>query len=309
MQWLIFVAITLLADSFRIFLDNYVSDVYYKGRGSLSQKIFHGALQILIAFIALPFCGIDFANTNFLDLLPFFLSGFLISFAGLPYYRALELDDSTNLGIFIQLTPILYLVFNWLFFKETISPLQLVAFVVIMSAPMLILRFTQKRSRKVKMRAIMFAFLNVLIVVISNIIFVRENSAEIGIAGEMAMFYFGKGACSLITIGIVPKWRKRFMTVMRKNPKKLPRLLTINTILGIAADITYRLALIMAPSMAIASAASDAVEPIVIFFMGIILTLIRPKFGREKLGRKSILVHLGATVLVVIGVALIQIQV
>ena len=40
MNWLIFVAITLLADSFRIFLDNYVSDFYFKGRGAASQKIF-----------------------------------------------------------------------------------------------------------------------------------------------------------------------------------------------------------------------------------------------------------------------------
>lgn len=307
MNWLIFVAITLLADSFRIFLDNYTSDVYFKGRGAMSQKLFHGALQILVALIALPFCGIDFAHTDFLTLLPFFLSGFLISFAGLPYFRALELDDSTNLGIFIQLTPILYLVFNWIFFGETIAPTQLLAFVVIMAAPMLILRFTQKRSRKVKMRAILFAFLNVLIIVISNIIFVRENNAELGLLTEMTMFYFGKGLCSMITISAVPKWRRRFVAVMRQNPRKLPKLLTLNTGMGILADVTYRLALILAPSMALASAASDAVEPIVIFFMGIILTLIRPKFGREKLGRKSILVHLGATVLVVAGVALIQI--
>jgi hypothetical protein len=55
-----------------------------------------------------------------------------------------------------------------------------------------------------------------------------------------------------------------------------------------------------------ASAASDSVTPVVIFFMGIVLTLIWPKFGREKLNRKNVLVHLVATMLVVIGIVLLQ---
>ena len=309
MSWLVFVVITLLADSFRIFLDNYVSDCYFKGRGSVSQKLFHGALQFLLAIIVLPFCGIDFANGDFVPLLMFFLSGVLVSFAGIPYFRALELDDSTNLGIFIQLAPILYLVLGWLWFGETISPLQLVAFVVILSAPILILKTTQKRSRQVKIRAILQAFLYVIITVVANMIFVKQDGGAVNFIGAMALFYLGKGITNVIIVSCKPKWRRRLFAVMRKNPKKLPRLMVANTVVAVLADATYRLALILAPSMAIASAASDAVEPIVIFFMGIILTLIRPKFGREKLGRKSILVHLGATILVVMGVVLIQVQV
>ena len=55
-----------------------------------------------------------------------------------------------------------------------------------------------------------------------------------------------------------------------------------------------------------ASVASDAVEPIVIFFLGLLLTLIWPKFGREKMDRKTIIVHLVATILVVVGIVLMQ---
>ena len=62
----------------------------------------------------------------------------------------------------------------------------------------------------------------------------------------------------------------------------------------------------MAPSVALASAASDSTTPIMIFFMGIVLTILWPNFGREKLNRKSVLVHLIATVLVVAGIILIQ---
>ena len=40
MSWLIFVAAAVLFDSARIYADNYSSDVYFKGRGAVSQKLF-----------------------------------------------------------------------------------------------------------------------------------------------------------------------------------------------------------------------------------------------------------------------------
>ena len=306
MNWLIFVAVTLLTDSFRIFLDNYTSDVYFRGRDSASQKIFHGFIQIALALALLPFAGINFADANWQAIFVFFASGFIISLAGIPYYKALELDDSTNLGIFMQLSPVLYLILGFFFLGDTISPFQLVAFFVILAAPLLILRATNKRSKKVKLHAIFFAFIYVLIMVIANLLFVKESGTGLSFIAEIALFFLGKGVSSLIFVGGRKKWRHRLAFVLRQYPRKAPRLLLANSLLGAISDATYRMALAAAPTAAIASAASDSVEPIVIFFMGIILTMINPKFGREKLNKKSVLVHLGATVLVVIGVVLIQ---
>ena len=307
MNWLIFVAVTLLTDSFRIFLDNYTSDVYFRGRGAASQKIFHGVLQIAAALIILPFAGINFVNADWASIGIFFASGFIISLAGIPYYKALELDDSTNLGIFMQLSPVLYLILGFIFLGDTITIPQLIAFVVILAAPILILRTTNKNSQKVKLRAIAFAFIYVLITVISNLLFVKETGDNnLNFIAEIALFFLGKGVSSLIFVGSRKKWRHRFRFVLSRNPRKLPRLLFTNVTLGMISDATYRMALAAAPTVAIASAASDSVEPIVIFFMGLILTYINPRFGRENLTKKSVMVHLGATILVVIGVTLIQ---
>lgn len=306
MNWIIFVIVYLLIDSMRIFLDNYISDVYYKGKGSASQKIFHGAIQVAVALVALLFAGPSLLDAPWLTLLLLFLSGFIVSFGGIPYYKALELDDSTNLGIFMQLSPVLYLILGWLFLGQSISPIQFGAFAIIVAAPILILKTTNRRSKKLKLHALFYAFLYVLITVVSNLIFVKESGSGLNFLTQFAIFFLGKGASSLIVIPCNKKWRKRFRYVMRRYPRKIPRLLLTNSTLGILADIVYRMALATAPSVAIASAASDSVEPIVIFFMGIILTVLAPKFGREKLGKKSVMVHLGATVLVVIGVALIQ---
>lgn len=306
MIWLVFVSIATLLDSTRIFIDNYVSDVYFKGRGAVSQKHFYGYAFIFCAIIFAFITGFDF-NTDYLtNFLLFFLSGLLSSFAGIPYYRALELDDSTNIGIFTQLAPILYLVLGWLFLNETFSPLQLLSFFIVISAPLLIVITTRKRSRKIKIKAVFYALLYVLIAVIGNLLFVKENTTELNFLTEILFIFLGKGIGNLIIVYTRPKWRRRFYSILSSSHKKVLRPLAINTVIGFTKDIAYRLGLVMAPTVAIASAASDSAEPIVIFFLGILLTLIWPKFGREKLDRKTVIVHLIATILVVVGVILLQ---
>ena len=305
MNWLILVLITVIFDSIRIYIDNYISDTYFKSRGAVSQKLFYGYLFIIFAGIMMCITGVDISNPY--ALVMFTLSGILASFAGIPYYRALELDDSTNLGIFVQLAPILYLILGWLFLGETFSPIQLLAFAIILSGPLLIVLTTRKRSRKIKLKAVMYSFIYVIIAVAGNFIFIKQNAAnlQLNFFTEMAFVFLGKGIGNLIIIYAKPKWRKRFIDVV-KHKKIMLRPLASSAVFSITKDFTYRAALVLAPTAAIASAASDSTEPIVIFFMGIVLTLIWPNFGREKLNKKSVLVHLIATVLVVIGIIMLK---
>ena len=306
MSWLLLVIVATILDSSRIFVDNYTSDVYFKGRGAVSQKLFYGITFIVAAVVLAIIFGIDFSAAPLTTFLLLFVSGLLSGFAGIPYYKALEIDDSTNLGIFVQIAPVLYLLFGWFLLGETFNPLHIVASVIIVSAPLLILLATRKRSRKIKLKAIFYSFLYVLIAVIGNVIFVKENRPELSFISEMIFVFLGKGVSDIIIVATKPKWYRRFFSVLSSSHKKVLRPMLCNTAIGLLKDFAYRGGIAIAPSIALASAASDSVEPIFIFFMGIILTLIWPKFGREKLGRKNVLVHLSATVLVVIGIILLQ---
>ena len=309
MNWLILVFITVLLDSSHIFIDNYTSDYYFKGKSSVAQKLFYGYIFVIFSLILILITKDELLSAPIPTIFIFFLSGLLTSFAGIPYYKALELDNSINLGIFIQLAPILYLILGWFFLDETFSLFQLIAFAIILSAPLLIVLKTKKRSRKIKLKAIFYSFIYVFIAVIANLIFVKENSIteNFNFITAMALLFLGKGIGNLIIIYSHPKWRKRFLSVFKSSSKKVLRPLFCSGIFGITKDFTYRAALTLAPSVALASAASDSITPIVIFFMGIILTLIWPKFGREKLDKKSVIVHLIATILVVAGIIVLQI--
>ena len=307
MSWLFFVAIAVVADSLRIFIDNYVSDVYFKGRHAVAQKLFDGCAFVIFGIIMLAVSGFNFANISIAIAILIFISGVMHSISGIPYYRALELDDSTNIGIFTQLAPVFYLILGWFFLDQAFSPLQLVAFAVIICAPLLVVLSTKKRSRKIKIKAVIFAFLYVLISVTGNLIFVKVNSSDFNFITAIGIVLLGKGISDILIVWLVPKWRKRFFDVNRKSKRRLLVPLTMSSLVTTIQQFTYRAALVTAPAVAMASAASDSAEPIVIFFMGLLLTLIWPKFGREKLDRKTVYIHLIATALVVIGIVLLQI--
>lgn len=309
MNWLTLVAITIIFDSIRIYIDNYISDVFFKGHSAVSQKLFYGYAWVIISVIVLAITGFNPFNTDHSIVGLVLLSGILTSFASIPYYKSLEIEDSTSLGIFFQLSPILYLIFGWLFFGETITGIQLLAFLIILAAPILIVTTARKKSRKIKLQAMFFAFLYVLIAVIANLIFVHAGPEDFNFVHKIAIMFLSSGITSLVLVYTKPAWRRRFQVVFKKRKKKLLFPLVINAIFSIIKSSTYRAALMLAPTAAIASAASDSAEPIVIFFMGLVLTLIWPKFGREKLNKKSVLVHLVATILVVAGVALLQFQI
>ena len=57
---------------------------------------------------------------------------------------------------------------------------------------------------------------------------------------------------------------------------------------------------------AIVSVTANSSQLILTFVMGIILTHLWPKFGREKLNKHIVRAHLIATVLAVIGIVILQ---
>ena len=309
MSWLILVAIAVLFDVFRIFTDNYISDVYFKEREVAAQKMFSAFGKTIVAIIILIVAGFSFTQFDLNIFWLMLLAGALFSLAEIPYYLALGIEDSTNLGIFIQLAPVLYLILGWFFLGDTFSPIQLAAIAIILVAPILIVATSRKRSRKVKLHAIFLAFIYVLISVIGNLIFVSTNAENFDthlLVEEIALTILGTGLADILIMFLMPKWRLRYRHVIKKSKGKVRFPLAASMIVGIVKSFAYRSALVAAPAVALASAASDSVEPIVIFFMGVILTLIWPKFGREKLDRKTVRIHLIATILVVIGIVLMQ---
>ena len=307
MNWLVVLAIAVVSDALRIFIDNYISDVYFKEKGAVSQKIVSGIVTPILGIIILIVTGFNFTEIPPVALTLLLMSGVLGSLAGIPYYKALEIDDSTNIGIFFQFSPILYLIIGWIIGDEQFSIIQLLACFIILAAPLLVVITAKKRSRKVRIKAALLAFISIIFYVASGETFIQGNVDGINIFSEIGLVLITKGLSDLLIIGSRRKLRHRLAKVVKSSRRKVLFPINISIVMRVIQEFSYRIGLIIAPSVAIASAASDAVEPAVIFFMGLLLTILWPKFGREKLQKKTVLVHFIATVLVVIGIVILRI--
>ena len=307
MNWLIVLAIAVVSDALRIFIDNYISDVYFKEKGAVSQKIVSGIVTPILGIIILIVTGFNFTEIPPVALTLLLMSGVLGSLAGIPYYKALEIDDSTNIGIFFQFSPILYLIIGWIIGDEQFSIIQLLACFIILAAPLLVVITAKKRSRKVRIKAALLAFISIIFYVASGETFIQGNVDGINIFSEIGLVLITKGLSDLLIIGSRRKLRRRLAKVVKSSRRKVLFPINISIIMRVIQEFSYRIGLIIAPSVAIASAASDAVEPAVIFFMGLLLTILWPKFGREKLQKKTVFVHFIATVLVIIGIVILRI--
>lgn len=307
MNWLVVLAIAVVSDALRIFIDNYISDVYFKEKGAVSQKIVSGIVTPILGIIILIVTGFNFTEIPPVALTLLLMSGVLGSLAGIPYYKALEIDDSTNIGIFFQFSPILYLIIGWIIGDEHFSIIQLLACFIILAAPLLVVITAKKRSRKVRIKAALLAFISIIFYVASGETFIQGNVDGINIFSEIGLVLITKGLSDLLIIGSRRKLRRRLAKVIKSSRRKVLFPINISIAMRVIQEFSYRIGLIIAPSVAIASAASDAVEPAVIFFMGLLLTILWPKFGREKLQKKTVLVHFIATVLVIIGIVILRI--
>ena len=302
MLWLILSLFAALAWSMSMFFDNYITDELYKGKTPQGMKGINGFYIILFAFII--FAITQPAMLPFWQIIIFLIAGAINSLAIIPYYLGLRSEESTSASVYFQLTPVIYLICGWAFFNEQISLQQIIGFLVIMAAPFVII-FSRKRvaTRHLELKAASFFMFYVLLSAGSNIISTQLG----GQVDHFAMIFWyllGRGGMDLIVYFITPKWRQRTKNVLRLRRSKLLISCFIDQALSIAGDCMSRIALILGVA-ALSSVITNASMLIITFILGIILSAIWPKFGREKLHRHVIIAHLLAVALCVAGVIII----
>lgn len=302
MLWLILCLIAAAIWSFSAFIDNYQTDVIFKGKTPQGMKVLNGPVYILIAVAVGLVAKIAFPTIPQMALL--MLSGALNSIASLAYYQALEKEEATDAAIFYQLQPVLFLVIDFLLFGDTISFKQIVGFIAILLAPMVVI-FSRKRakSRNIALKAAALLVLYVFIATASAEIAVR-SAEKVDFKTVFVFYIFGRGCMDCI-LGFIPKYHKRHKYVIKHRPGAYIGTVVLNQILCSAADFLYRYGLFLGVA-ALGSAITNASELIMTFILGVILSLIWPNFGREKLQKRLIIAHIIAVAFCVAGIIIIQ---
>lgn len=305
MIWLILTVIAAIAAALCTFYDNYITDVFFKEKLSQSQKMFYGPAYLVTAVIMLLVLPIE--PIPVLIALGLIGAGAIVSVSSITYYLALEKDDTTNVTIFQQFSPIFYLIFGRFILGEQITGGQLLAFLVVLSAPLLIIFTSRGRGKGSKIRTAGLILSNVAIAALGHTLATKFGQS-INPLTMVLYVMIGKGLSDITIMMIKKKWRARFKYVKKRNNNfAFWGSLTMDHVLCVAHDFCYYSALLMAPTIAVVPTIIKAATPILVFFFGIILSIIWPTFGREKVNKKSVTVRLIATTLATAGVVLMQV--
>ena len=305
MLWLLICVITALLYAISSFIDNYLTDEYFKGRTPQALKIIDGPFCLVVAICIMTYHGVF--DVPPVAILFCTISGVLTAVADIPYYLGLRGQESTGMTILFQLSPIFYLIADYLIFGETIDTTSIIGFIFIIAAPFVIYLAERKyarRGNKLKIVAAMWIIFSVIIYAFSDLLFTHGEDGN----DFMSLFFFfliGEGVASGLISLAQRGWHKRFANVSKRAGLKFHAVYIINLIICTLTDFLYRYALVIGTA-AIVSVTTNSAQLILTFVLGIILTRLWPKFGREKLNKHIIRAHLIATILAVIGIVILQ---
>ena len=292
--WVVLAIVAAVLMALGVFFDNYITDVFFKGKLPQSRKVFSGPGYLIAALMVALVFGLQAITVG--GALWLVAAGAIFGLSLIPYYIALAKDESTDVAIVEQLSPIFYLGWGWWLLHSEVSVLHLVAIAILMAAPALIILSSHKRSQKTRLKMVGLMLIKVAMGTLANTLIV-EVAPEIDFI--TMMFY--------VALAVWFKaWRKRFKYVMRRGGLKAWIAIVTDFVVWLGHEFVNYSALIIAPAMAMASAITKTLMPISVFLLGVVFTILWPSFGREKLDRKTVLVHLVATVLAVVGIILMQ---
>ena len=311
--WLIITLLCAVFAALASFFDNSIVDNYFNNSRPQAQKCFFGPFYAIIAILIFVLYPIFSGPSSFSlsSALFIVLSGAILSLSSIPYYFALKSENTTGTAIFFQLTPIFYLVFGALFLGEKISSLQLLAFFVLLFAPLLIIFSARRRGKKLEYKAAAFILVHLLIFTFSYIFFLLAERNASGTGGEIPMvlavafLLSGRAIFDIILILSFKKWRRDFSRIIKKSKRRVLFPLFSSAILWTSEDVMLRIAMILG-QVAVVSAVESVVRLLAIFLFGLVFTIIWPKFGREKLDKRTVLVHFVAIIIAIFGILLVE---
>lgn len=312
--WILLPILGAVGYSLSRFIRNYLIDTAFNKKNVSAFTGMTAGAYVLIAVTIFAIFGPKVLALDFWSIIGMFIAGALMVFSQYPAFKALKIAETVEVTIFSQCGPVLALIFGFIFLQQEVLGKQLMGFLLIMAAALLLVFAQETKSGKklkAKTAGLMVAssafwFLSdvVIMAVIGND---KANSSTLNYMRHF--FYFEIGAIITVVISFLmfPSWRatlKRKFFAKKGTSKNLTFSL-VNNIIYAAAEVFYKIALVMSPAIALLAVVDQVAQLIITFILGIVLSWLFPALGREKLNKRLVTRHLIAAVLVGMGIILV----
>lgn len=253
----------------------------------------------ILAVILIPF--IDFYIPELKWLLWIALASALYFFGGLPYVKAVKIEDISRINIWWNLIPLFTLLLSWWTIGDHLSNHQFVAFVVLLFGSILAsIHFRQKNITLSK------AFPYMMIATLcyaGYAVVIRYVTQSV----PFLVTYVSNGIIIVFisfSMFLWPRFRTEFTTDLKNINKKIAATFLSIAVLDEAAVLLNIWALSLGPAALIF--ALEGVQTLFVFLLAVLISLFRPQIIKEELDKRNIVLKLTALVIIIVGVILVN---
>lgn len=266
----------------------------------------------IVSMVALP---IIFGRSVFMlpiqNALGLILAGAVNVFGLAFYLKALHAGEAMDVTVFSQTGPIFSLILGVLMLNQNISSMQIIGFLVILFASLLVGIFGEEKRRskspsgKVAIITIIYSFFSILSDVIF-IYFLGNATTNITLFSQSFLFFqIGSFLMSIFCLIVFPAWRKDLAVFLARSKNKGLNLASsfIEDFCFLCAEILFKLGLILAPALALLSVLGKISSLFASFILNLALGQLFPKVIKtKKFTTKTLSVYLVAAALIVVGI-------
>ncbi len=240
-------------------------------------------------------------NISFISLLSVLSASLIYIIATVFYFKAIEENDASIVVVMFQMIPVFSYILALILFNENLTVHQIIgSIIIILSAIIISFDFNEKNNRK-KFKALLLMTLSSLCYSIYFILF------DIGIRNSSyysCAFWYQIGFLIMgIVLLLTKTFRIPFLNSIKSNGKRYLILNTTNEVINLIANLLVNYANLLIP-IALVNV-FNGFQGAFVFILGVIGTLLLPKYIQEDLSKKVVIQKIVCIILGIIGLLIL----
>jgi drug/metabolite transporter (DMT)-like permease len=300
MSWLVFALSGPILWAISTHLDKYLVERYFKDTGVGVLLVF----TALIGLASLPVIALfdpDVFGLPPSAIVVIAASGVLYLGAMYFYLQALQGEEASVVAPWFQAAPLMGYLVGYFLLGETLSHRQMMGGALIVGGAML-LSVRPGRGLQFRARLVSRMLLCAAVLTASSTVF-KIFAVEDEFWPTTFWSFVGQAAFGVALLAM-PRNRREFATVMRRNTGALLAINASNELINLGGGLAARYALVLAPLSLVQAVTSTTT--LFVFLFGIALSAFCPGLGREDLSPRNLAFKSMATALVVVGLILMN---
>lgn len=280
--------------------DKYLLSKHFKGRGIGSIFLFSSLFSIVVLPILIIIKDTEIFNISVKNALSLIFIGMINPIAFYLYLKALSHEETSVVVPLLQMIPVFGYLLSLPILGEVLTTQQLFAsLLVILGVVILSIDFDIDNKLTIKKRVLFYVAMSSFFFALHDVLFkliaIDDGSFLISTFWQ----YLGLTIFGIMVFIFNSKFRNQFLDIFKTKNYKILSINFISETLYIIANLTNNFATLLAPITLVLVVSSY--QPLFVFTIGIILTIIVPSITMEKLSLKHLVQKALSIIIILIG--------